>query len=71
MLITEMVEWTEELESAWKLYADSHWEKPTNPNSGRLIDQLWSVKPMKHSRETFRKELMCNKNFFSRWMKAK
>jgi hypothetical protein len=54
------------IESAWKKYADSHFT-PGNPNGKLLSEQLMSVRPMMHNRETFRAEILKNPDFASQW----
>ena len=54
------------IELAWKKYADSHYI-PGNPNGKLLSEQLASVRPMIHNRETFRKEIIKNPSFASQW----
>ena len=41
------------IDEVFKKYGDSHWTPPENPNGPLLLDQLWSLKPMKHSKEGF------------------
>lgn len=67
-ILIEITQWTDELEIGWQRYAESHFIPPKNFNSERLIDQLVSVIPMSHNRETFRNELFCNPNFYKKWM---
>ena len=54
------------IELAWKKYADSHFT-PGNPNGKLLSEQLASVRPMMHNRETFREEIIKNNSFASQW----
>ena len=54
------------IELAWKKYADSHFT-PGNPNGKLLSEQLASVRPMMHNRETFREEIIKNPSFASQW----
>ena len=54
------------IELAWKKYANSHYI-PGNPNGKLLFEQLASVRPMIHNRETFRKEIIKNPSFASQW----
>lgn len=54
------------LDKAYSEYGDSHWTSPENPNGG-LLDQLWSVKPMQHSKESFVNECKTNKKFSKKW----
>jgi len=51
----------------FKKYSDSHWTPPENPNGPLLSDQLWSLKPMQHSKETFINECKTDKEFSERW----
>lgn len=54
------------IESAWKEYSDSHFI-PGNPNGKLLSDQLFSVIPMAHNRESFREEARTNPKFAKKW----
>lgn len=54
------------IESAWKEYADSHFI-PGNPKGKLLSDQLFSVIPMVHNRESFREEIRKNPEFAKKW----
>ena len=51
----------------FKKYADSHWTPPENPNGPLLSDQLWSLKPMQHSKESFIQSCKTDKKFSERW----
>ena len=55
------------IDEVFKKYGDSHWTPPENPNGPLLSDQLWSVKPMQHSKETFINECKTDKEFSERW----
>jgi hypothetical protein len=48
-------------------YADSHWSEPINPDGQTLGEQLWSLAPMKHNKETFVNEIKCVKEFSEKW----
>ncbi len=41
------------LDQAYREYCDGHWSPPTNPNGPLLSDQLCSVTPIEHSKESF------------------
>ena len=41
------------LDQAYREYCDGHWSPPTNPNGPLLSDQLFSVTPIEHSKESF------------------
>jgi hypothetical protein len=51
----------------FKKYEDSHWTPPENPDGPLLGGQLWSLKPMQHSKETFINECKTDKEFSERW----
>jgi hypothetical protein len=55
------------IDEVFKKYGDSHWTSPENPNGPLLSDQLWSLKPMEHSKETFINECKTDKEFSERW----
>ena len=54
-------------DEVYRKYADSHWIPPSNPNGKLLSDQLFSVIPMEHSKETFINKCKTNKTFSERW----
>jgi hypothetical protein len=41
------------LDQAYREYCDGHWSFPANPNGPLLSDQLASVTPIEHSKESF------------------
>jgi thymidylate synthase len=51
---------------AYKRYADSH-KTPGNPNGKTFLEQLDSVKPMQHSKETFIEAIKTNNEFAKKW----
>lgn len=55
------------LKKAFKKYADSHWIPPENPKGTNLIEQLYSVRPMEHSFESFSNECNNNKLFYNKY----
>ena len=55
------------IDEAYDLYADSHFIPPKNPNGKLLSDQLFSVIPMEHSKETFVIECKKNPKFSKKW----
>jgi hypothetical protein len=55
------------IKQVWKEYGLSHWYPPTNPNGKLLSDQLWGLKPMQHSKESFIIELKTNPKFAEKW----
>lgn len=55
------------LDETWKLYADSHWTAPTDPDGPLLSDQLWGLVPMQHSKESFEIEIRRNPRFAKQW----
>jgi thymidylate synthase len=52
---------------AYKRYADSHTTPPTNPGGPLLSDNLSSVKPMAHSRESFIEAIKTDDEFAKTW----
>jgi hypothetical protein len=48
-------------------YADSHWTPPSNPKGKLLSDQLFSVVPMEHSKESFINKIKTDDEFSKRW----
>jgi hypothetical protein len=55
------------LDKAYNVYGDSHWIPPSNPKGKLLGDQLFSVIPMEHSKESFVNECKTNKKFSEKW----
>ena len=55
------------IDEVFKKYGDSHWTPPENPNGPLLSDQLWSVKPMQHSKEGFIQACKTDKEFSEKW----
>jgi hypothetical protein len=55
------------LDEMYKKYADSHWTPPSNPKSKLLSDQLFSVVPMEHSKESFINKIKTDDEFSKRW----
>ena len=55
------------LGEVYEKYADSHWTPPSNPKGKLLSDQLFSVVPMEHSKETFIKKCKTDIEFSQRW----
>ena len=55
------------IDEAWKKYTHSHWIPPSNPNGNLISDQLFSVIPMIHNKETFVNELKTNPKFANKW----
>ena len=51
---------------AWERYVDSHYI-PGNPEGKLLSEQLMSVIPMRHNRESFEEEVLKNPNFAIQW----
>lgn len=54
-------------DEVYRKYGDSHWIPPSNPKGKLLSDQLFSVVPMEHSKETFINECKTNKEFAKKW----
>jgi hypothetical protein len=55
------------INEVYSRYADSHWSEPINPDGQTLGEQLWSLAPMKHNKETFVNEIKCVKEFSEKW----
>ena len=55
------------LDEAYSEYGDSHWISPSNPKGKLLSDQLFSVIPMEHSKESFFNECKTNPKFSNKW----
>jgi hypothetical protein len=55
------------IDEVYNSYADSHFIPPKNTNGKLLLDQLFSVIPMKHSKETFINECRNNPRFSKKW----
>jgi hypothetical protein len=55
------------IDEVYKNYADSHWTPPENPKGPLLSDQLWSLRPMQHSKESFIRECKNNRKFSEKW----
>ena len=55
------------LDEAYGKYADSHWTPPSNPKGKLLSDQLFSVVPMEHSKESFINKCKVDSKFSKRW----
>jgi len=55
------------LDDTYECYSESHWSPPSNPNGKLLSDQLWSLKPMEHSKETFINKCKTDTEFSERW----
>jgi len=55
------------LDEAYGKYADSHWTPPSNPKGKLLSDQLFSVVPMEHSKESFINKCKVDSKFSENW----
>ena len=55
------------IDEVYKKYADSHWTPPSNPKGKLLSDQLFSVVPMEHSKESFINKCKTNPEFSEKW----
>jgi len=55
------------LGEAYSEYSDSHWTPPSNPKGNLLSDQLWSLKPMEHSKESFTHKCKTDNGFAQKW----
>jgi hypothetical protein len=59
--------YNEIINEVYSRYADSHWSEPINPDGQTLGEQLWSLAPIKHNKETFVNEIKCVKEFSEKW----
>jgi hypothetical protein len=55
------------LDESYRTYADSHWISPSNSKGKLLSEQLYSVIPMEHSKESFINEIKTNPKFSEKW----
>ena len=55
------------IDEVYGKYADSHWTPPSNPKGKLLSDQLFSVVPMEHSKESFINKCKTNSEFSEKW----
>jgi hypothetical protein len=55
------------LDEVYRKYADSHWTPPSNPKGKLLSDQLFSLVPMEHSKESFINKCKTDSEFSERW----
>ena len=55
------------IDEVYRKYADSHWTPPSNPNGKLLSDQLFSLVPMEHSKESFTNKCKTNPKFSEKW----
>ena len=55
------------IDEVYRKYADSHWTPPSNPKGKLLSDQLFSVIPMEHSKESFINKCKVDSKFSERW----
>ena len=55
------------IDEVWKKYGDSHWTPPSNPNGKLLSEQLWSLKPMMHNKESFINKCKTDPEFSEKW----
>jgi len=55
------------LDEAYEKYADSHFKPPSNPKGKLLSDQLFSVVPIEHSKESFINTCKTNPKFSKKW----
>jgi hypothetical protein len=64
---TNKERYDEIINEVYSRYADSHWSEPINPDGQTLGEQLWSLTPMKHNKETFVNEIKYVKEFSEKW----
>lgn len=55
------------IDEVYGKYADSHWTPPPNPNGKLLSDQLFSLVPMEHSKESFINKIKTDSKFSKKW----
>lgn len=55
------------LDEVWNKYGKSHWTGPEDENSPLISKQLWSLKPMEHSKESFLEKIITDKGFSKKW----
>ena len=55
------------IDEVYKKYADSHWTPPSNPKGKLLSDQLFSLVPMEHSKESFIIKCKTDSEFSKKW----
>ena len=55
------------LDEVYRCYSESHWTPPSNPNGKLLSDQLWSLKPMEHSKESFINKCKTDNEYSEKW----
>jgi hypothetical protein len=55
------------LDESYRTYGDSHWISPSNSKGKLLSEQLYSVIPMEHSKESFINEIKTNPKFSEKW----
>jgi hypothetical protein len=55
------------LDETYRKYADSHWTPPSNPEGKLLSDQLFSLIPMEHSKESFINKIKTDEEFAQKW----
>ena len=60
-------QYTDLVNDAYKRYADSHTSPPSNPGGSLLSDNLYSVRPMTHSKESFIDKIKTDDEFAKTW----
>jgi hypothetical protein len=55
------------LDESYRNYSDSHWISPSNSKGKLLSEQLYSLIPMEHSKESFINEIKNNPKFSKKW----
>ena len=55
------------IDEVYRKYADSHWTPPSNPKGKLLSDQLFSLVPMEHSKESFFNKCKTDTEFSEKW----
>jgi len=64
---TNKERYDEIINEVYSRYTNSHWSEPINPDGQTLGEQLWSLTPMKHNKETFVNEIKYVKEFSEKW----
>ena len=55
------------IDEVYRKYADSHFIPPSNPKGKLLSEQLFSVIPMEHSKESFINKCKIDSKFSKKW----
>lgn len=55
------------IDECYERYCDSHWIPPEDPDGKLISQQLFSVIPMEHSRESFAIKMTKDLKFRKKW----